>query len=89
MEALQEQWTKFADAIIESRRAGANYQMIISSGRGKELTDEIRKGFDEVIATEQQLRFQRNSDANSTVILTIAVYLLFSLIVKPRESPRP
>jgi CheY-like chemotaxis protein/CHASE3 domain sensor protein len=81
MEALQQQWTKFADAIIESRRAGNDFQQIVSSGRGKELTDEIRKGFDEVIATEQQLRFQRNSDANSTVILTIALYLLFSLIV--------
>ncbi len=81
MEALQEQWTKFADAIIESRRAGGDYQTIISSGRGKELTDQIRKGFDEVIATEQQLRFQRNNEANDTVILTIAVYLIFSLIV--------
>jgi CheY-like chemotaxis protein/signal transduction histidine kinase len=81
MEALQEQWAKFADAIIESRRAGNDFQQIVSSGRGKELTDEIRKGFDEVIATEQQLRFQRNNEANNTVILTIAVYLIFSLIV--------
>jgi CheY-like chemotaxis protein/signal transduction histidine kinase len=81
MEALQEQWTKFADAIIQSRRAGENYQLIVSSGRGKELTDEIRKGFDEVIATEQQLRFQRNNEANNTVVLTIVVYLIFSLIV--------
>ncbi len=81
LEALQQQWAKFADAVIDSRRAGENYQLIISSGRGKELTDEIRKGFDEVIATEQQLRFQRNKEANSTVVLTIALYLLFSLVV--------
>ncbi|MGY4533471.1 CheY-like chemotaxis protein/signal transduction histidine kinase/CHASE3 domain sensor protein [Pseudomonas sp. TE3786] len=81
MEALQQQWAKFADSLIDSRRSGENYQMIVSSGRGKELTDEIRKGFDEVIATEQQLRFQRNNEANSTVVLTIALYLLFSLIV--------
>ncbi|MEN0105996.1 MAG: response regulator [Pseudomonas sp.] len=81
MEALQEQWTQFADAIIETRRKGENYQVIVASGRGKELTDEIRKGFDQVIDTEQQLRFQRNNEANNTVVLTIALYLLFSLIV--------
>ncbi|MEK1941927.1 MAG: response regulator [Pseudomonas sp.] len=81
IEALQQQWAKFADAVIESRRSGNDYQGVISSGRGKELTDEIRKGFDEIIASEQQLRFQRNNEANNTVVLTIALYLLFSLAV--------
>ncbi|MGH8375569.1 MAG: GAF domain-containing protein, partial [Pseudomonas sp.] len=41
------------------------------------LTDEIRKQFEDVIDSEQQLRTARNEDVRRTTVWSISLYLLF------------
>ena len=41
--ALQEQWDLFAQEVIGSRRDGGNYLAEVGSGRGKNLTDGMRR----------------------------------------------
>ncbi|MES2819231.1 MAG: response regulator [Pseudomonadota bacterium] len=79
VEALHQQWDFYARELIALRREDRDVQQTVRSGRGKRLTDEIRGEYADFIAAEQQRRVARNQDANQTVVLTIALYLLFSL----------
>ncbi|MEK1905841.1 MAG: response regulator [Pseudomonas sp.] len=80
LQALQAQWEAFAQDAIAARRTGNQYQGIISSGRGKNLTDEMRNEFDTFIATERTLRQQRNVDASNSTLLSTVLYLTVSLL---------
>ncbi|MGE7990697.1 response regulator [Pseudomonas sp. NPDC089554] len=75
--ALQRAWNDFGSEIIRMRRGEGNYQGVIGSGRGKRITDEIRKEFDGFIATEQQLRMTRNEKVSSVTITAITAFVLF------------
>lgn len=75
--ALQRAWNDFGSEIIRMRRGEGNYQGVIGSGRGKRITDEIRKEFDAFIATEQQLRMSRNEKVSSVTITVITAFVLF------------
>ncbi len=77
LQALQTEWANYAQSIIDLQRAGGDYRSVIKVGRGKRLTDEIRKQFEDVIDMEQQLRTTRNEEVRSTTIWSIALYLLF------------
>ncbi|MDU9413551.1 response regulator [Pseudomonas sp. zfem005] len=79
IESMQEQWARFANQMIEQRRAGQDITAAVREKRGKQLVDGIRQTFAEFIAAEQQLRHDRNERASNTAIFTIAAYLLFSL----------
>ena len=63
--------------MIASRRNQGDYQTSIGNGRGKRLTDEIRKEFDDFIVTEQQLRMARNEKVNSVTVWAITAFVLF------------
>ncbi|MBB2494375.1 response regulator [Aquipseudomonas ullengensis] len=80
LKGLQGQWEEFAQEVIGERRAGNQYQGNISSGRGKNLTDEMRNEFDTFIATERTLRQQRNVDASNSTLLSTVLYLTVSLL---------
>ena len=79
LQALQNDWSRYAQDMIELRRSNGDYRGAVLSGRGKRLTDQVRKAFDEFIAMEQQLRVERNDDVSRTTILVIGLYLLFVL----------
>lgn len=81
IQALHLQWDAYAQEMIELRRTDRDYRQAVRNGRGKRLTDEIRGEYAAFIATEQQLRLARNEQATQTVVLTIALYLLFSLSI--------
>lgn len=77
LQALQTEWATYAQSMIDLQRASGDYKAAVKAGRGKRLTDEIRKQFDDVIDTEQTLRTTRNEDVRRTTIWSISLYLLF------------
>ncbi|MHA6491880.1 response regulator [Pseudomonas borbori] len=81
VEALQRQWNVFAANMIDLRQRNLDYQRAVRSGQGKRLSDEIRKEYNDLTRSEQQLRQTRNEYANRTVIFTVAGFLLFSLLL--------
>ena len=79
LEALQTDWSAYAQSMIDMRRQSGDYKGAVQSGRGKRLADEIRREFDEFIAMEQQLRVARNESVSRTTIVSIGLYLVFVL----------
>nr|WP_314533154.1 response regulator [uncultured Pseudomonas sp.] len=77
LEALQAEWAAYAQSMIDLQRSSGDYRGAVKAGRGKRLTDEIRKQFEDVIEMEQQLRASRNEEVRRTTIWSIALYLLF------------
>ena len=77
LQALHAEWTAYAQSMIDLQRTSGDYRSAVRAGRGKRLTDEIRKQYDEVISTEQQLRTTRNEEVRRTTIWSISLYILF------------
>ncbi|MBT9263684.1 response regulator [Pseudomonas sp. MG-9] len=77
LQALQTEWSNYAQSMIDLQRSSGDYKAAVKAGRGKRLTDEIRKQFEDVIDMEQQLRASRNEDVRRTTIWSISLYLLF------------
>ncbi|PTT03433.1 response regulator [Pseudomonas sp. HMWF006] len=77
LQALQVEWANYAQTMIDLQRSSGDYRGAVKAGRGKRLTDEIRKQFEDVIDTEQMLRTTRNEDVRRTTIWSISLYLLF------------
>ncbi|RYX89625.1 MAG: response regulator [Comamonadaceae bacterium] len=78
---LQKQWIDFAAEIIQARRTNQDYQSIIRSGRGKGVTDEIRREMTSFTALEQRLLQQRSEEARSTTLWSVVGFLFFTLVV--------
>jgi CheY-like chemotaxis protein/CHASE3 domain sensor protein len=78
--ALQEQWDQFARDVIDRRRDGGNYLQEIARGRGKNLTDGMRRELDIFINSERELRRQRNADVSSTTLWGAGIYLVVSIL---------
>jgi signal transduction histidine kinase/CheY-like chemotaxis protein/CHASE3 domain sensor protein len=77
LQALQLEWTSYAQSLIDLQRSSGDYRAVVKAGRGKRLTDEIRKQFEDVIDAEQQLRSARNEDVRRSTVMSISLYLLF------------
>ncbi len=77
LQALQTEWATYAQSMIDLQRSSGDYRGAVKAGRGKRLTDEIRKQFEDVIDMEQQLRTTRNEEVRRTTIWSITLYLLF------------
>ncbi len=81
IEALQAEWLKYSQEVIGFRRAnGTVDREIIGTGRGKRLTDEVRREFAEFTSQEERLRVTRNETAHNTTVLVVVLYLLFSVV---------
>ncbi|MBV7545498.1 response regulator [Pseudomonas sp. PDM26] len=77
LQALQLEWASYAQSMIDLQRSSGDYRAVVKAGRGKRLTDEIRKQFEDVIDSEQQLRTARSEDVRRTTVWSISFYLLF------------
>lgn len=75
--ALQKAWNDFGSEMITQRRQNGDYKASIGNGRGKRITDEIRKEFDGLIGTEQQLRMARNEKVSTVTVTAITAFVLF------------
>jgi CheY-like chemotaxis protein len=79
---IQQQWESFAQEMIDRRRANdPSYLDAVRSGRGKALTDEMRRNFDLVLASEMRLLQERSDSARSTTFWSVAAFLILSAIV--------
>ncbi|PRA53750.1 MULTISPECIES: response regulator [Pseudomonas] len=81
LEAMQEQWNSYAQEMIELQRSSGDYRSEVRNGRGKRLTDEIRKQYEDVIDMEQQLRTARNEEVRRTTLWSISLYVLFIIAI--------
>ena len=74
--ALQNAWNAFGGEMISQRRNGGDYRQSVGNGRGKRITDEIRKEFDALISTEQQLRMARTEKVSAVTVTAISAFVL-------------
>ncbi|WP_342649192.1 response regulator [Pseudomonas sp. REB1044] len=74
---LQRAWNDFGSELITLRRQNGDFQGAIGGGRGKRITDQIRKEFEDFIATEQQLRQARTEQVSTVTVTAITAFVLF------------
>jgi CheY-like chemotaxis protein/signal transduction histidine kinase/CHASE3 domain sensor protein len=79
--AAQKLWEQFAGEMIEVRRKDGDYVPFVKSGRGKSLTDEVRRQFAAFLDVEQRLLQERSDSARSVTGWSVGLFLLFSLTV--------
>ena len=79
VKGLNQQWTDFAQEVINQKRRNQDYVQTVLTGRGKNLNDEVRRELTNFTLTEQRLRQERNTEARSTTLWSVAAYLLFTL----------
>ena len=75
---LQARWAVMAAELIEQRQI-TNAPPASVKVAGGSLMTGIRKHFNDFVATEQQLRHDRNERASFMAILIISVYAIFNL----------
>jgi signal transduction histidine kinase/CheY-like chemotaxis protein/CHASE3 domain sensor protein len=75
------EWQKFAAEMITRKRAGAEYMEWVQSGRGRVLTDAVRRDFTELLDNEQRVLQERNVSARNVTTMSVASFLVFSLLV--------
>jgi CheY-like chemotaxis protein/signal transduction histidine kinase/CHASE3 domain sensor protein len=82
IQAAQTQWKDYAAEMIERRRRNdPAYIDAVRSGRGKILTDEIRRTYDEFLDVERRLLRDRNDEARRVTTWSVVSFLLLSLLV--------
>ena len=81
IEAVQAQWDRYAQQMIDLRRKNANFQPEVASNRGKIEFDETRSEFDEFLNVELRLRQERATAARSVTTTLVSAFLFFSLVV--------
>ena len=82
--AAQAQWQAFAEEMIGLRGKKSDFVEIIQNikaGRGKILTDQVRREFLDFILEEQRILQERNATSRSVIAWSVAAFLAFSLIV--------
>ncbi|MGL6093380.1 MAG: CHASE3 domain-containing protein, partial [Pseudomonas paracarnis] len=79
LETLQTEWNTYAQSMIELQRNSGDYRGAVKAGRGKRLTDEIRKEYEDAVAMEQQFRITRNAEVTRTTVISVTLYLVFVL----------
>ena len=80
--ASQIQWKAFATEMIERRRRNdPSYLDAVRSGRGKILTDEIRRSFEDFLEVERRLLRERNDEARRVTTWSVVSFLALSLLV--------
>lgn len=81
IDAARTQWEEFADNMIELRRGGFDVVEQVRAGRGKNLTDEIRRNFELFLDAERRTLQERNDSARSVTTWSVAAFLLLSLSI--------
>ncbi|AIR91164.1 response regulator [Pseudomonas cremoricolorata] len=76
LKALQHAWNEFGSEMIAQRRAGDDFSQAIGNGRGKRITDEIRKEFAIFIDNEQKLRMSRTDTVSTVTTIAISAFVL-------------
>jgi CheY-like chemotaxis protein/CHASE3 domain sensor protein len=81
IQAIQARWNTYAQQMIDLKRKHQDVTDIVAAGRGKAEFDETRRVFGEFLELEQDLRHQRSDAARSLTGTTVAVFLVFSVLI--------
>jgi CheY-like chemotaxis protein/signal transduction histidine kinase/CHASE3 domain sensor protein len=81
IETIQARWNAYAQQMIDLKRKHQDVTDIVAAGRGKAEFDETRRVFGDFLALEQDLRHQRSDAARSLTGTTVAVFLVFSVLI--------
>lgn len=79
LEAMQAEWNKYAQSMVDLQRQSGDYRAAVKAGRGKSLTDAIRQEYANAVDMEQQFRVSRNQDVTRTTVISVSLYLAFVL----------
>ncbi|WP_242167623.1 MULTISPECIES: response regulator [unclassified Pseudomonas] len=79
LEAMQAEWNKYAQSMIDLQRSSGDYRAAVKAGRGKSLTDAIRQEYVNAVDMEQQFRVARNAEVTRTTVVSVTLYLVFVL----------
>jgi CheY-like chemotaxis protein/CHASE3 domain sensor protein len=82
--AAQTTWQAYAEEMIARRSRSSDFVEVvqnIKAGRGKLLTDQVRREFLDFILEEQRILQERNATSRSVIAWSVAAFLAFSLIV--------
>ncbi|HEU4375465.1 MAG TPA: CHASE3 domain-containing protein, partial [Telluria sp.] len=77
VQSAQKLWEEYANEMIDQRRNNGDYIALVKSGRGKSLTDEVRRQFAGFLDVEEKLLAARNDEAKSTTRWAVILFLLF------------
>ena len=81
IKSLHGQWTVFVEEVLAQRRANGDWMKLVTSGRGKQEFDQLRREFDAFLKVEEERRQARGEDARRVTVLTVTVYLVLSLLL--------
>jgi CheY-like chemotaxis protein/CHASE3 domain sensor protein len=81
IQTIQARWNTYAQQMIDLKRKHQDVTDIVAAGRGKAEFDETRRIFGEFLELEQDLRHQRADAARSLTGTTVAVFLVFSVLI--------
>jgi signal transduction histidine kinase/DNA-binding response OmpR family regulator/CHASE3 domain sensor protein len=79
--AAQKEWELYAEEAIGRRSKNIDVVELVKSGRGKLLTDEVRRQFSRFAEVEEDLLQERNSSSRTVIGWSVGAFLLFSLTV--------
>ncbi|SPB15700.1 multi-sensor hybrid histidine kinase [Caballeronia novacaledonica] len=79
--ALQAQWDKVADTLIDARRHAQDSVALVRAGRGAAERAETERELAAFLNIEQTLRLQRVESAKQLTTITVAVFLFLSLML--------
>jgi CheY-like chemotaxis protein/CHASE3 domain sensor protein len=79
IQALQTEWIAFVEEVLAMHRRKESLAEVVASGRGRRLTEAMRNEFNRLIESEQNLRVERSADARTITVLTLGLYLVFSI----------
>jgi CheY-like chemotaxis protein len=79
--SAQREWQLYAEEVIAQRAKDADVLALVKSGRGKVLTDEVRRQFRLFTETEERILQERNSSSRTVIGWSVGAFLLFSLTV--------
>ncbi|SAL55954.1 multi-sensor hybrid histidine kinase [Caballeronia peredens] len=77
--ALQAQWDKVADSLLDARRHGQDSAALVRAGRGSPERAETERELAAFLNIEQTLRLERVESAKRLTTITVVVFLILSL----------
>lgn len=81
MQPIYKDWQQYATKAIDLRTTNGDYVALVKSRQGKNLTDQLRDSFEQLISSEEQLRTERTREAQQAAQIVIWSSLGMALLV--------
>jgi len=81
VQSMETQWVRFAEEMIALRRVDGDIESPVRAGRGKNLTDDVRRTFELFLDAERRLLQERNDSARRVTTWSVASFLVLSIAI--------